>query len=142
MGDLRQSAGWHGRCVVPFEQTPPSGSDRNALVFETPRTMASGSYIGALIRDRQDRARAKHRRAPRQLQLTILLRQDTLDAMAWARDRGFTEAEVPYAAPMAVLLRRVLGKGNVKAAMVREQCEKRYPHIFGKPARERVAREH
>lgn len=130
MGDLR-NPGWRGERVIAFEEMPRWLSERNALMLDTEPTMASGSYIGDLIQDRKDRAKARNRRAPRQLPLTTLLRQETLDAMAWAHDRGFTEAEVPYAAPMAILLRRVLGHGNVKASAVREQCQKKYPHVFG-----------
>jgi hypothetical protein len=139
VGDLRQS-GWKGERVVAFEEMSRSGSERNAALFSTPPTMASGSFKSLLIQDREDRRRAReHRNAPRRLPLTFLLREETLKAIEWARDRKFTEEQIPYAAPAAVLLRRLHGEGKVTKRIVLEHCQGKYPHVFGELSRERAA---
>jgi hypothetical protein len=139
VGDLRQS-GWRGETIIAFEEMPRHGAERNALMFSTPPTMASGSFKSLLIQDRRDRQKAReHRNAPRRLPLTALLRDETLKAMDRARELGFTEEQVPYAAPVALLLERFHGRGNVTLRMVREHCERKYPHKFGELTRERAA---
>lgn len=108
------------------------GSERNAVALDAPVTMASGSFKSLLIQDRRDRQKAReHRTAPRRLPLTYLLREEMLKAMDRARELGFTEEQVPYAAPAALLLERFHGKGKVTLRMVREHCERKYPHKFG-----------
>ncbi len=90
-----------------------------------------GWLIGVEVQEREDRRKAReHRRAPRQLPLSSFLREETLKAMERARELGFTEKQVVYAAPAALLLERFHGKGNVTKRMVREHCERKYPHIF------------
>lgn len=124
--------------MVAFEDMPASGAERNALLLRTPPTLSSGWYKGVLIQDREDRRKAREKRlAPRRLPLTSLLREETLAAIEWARRVGFTDEEIPFAAPAAVLLRRVHGAGVVRASMVREHCEQKYPHVFS--TRERAA---
>jgi hypothetical protein len=103
-------------------------------------TMSPGSLIGDLIQDRRDRERArKSRRAPRRLPLTFLLREETLKAMERARELGFTEEQILYAAPAAVLLRKLHGPENVTKRLVREHCERKYPHVFDCLSREQAA---
>jgi hypothetical protein len=137
---------WEGRDVVPFEyrrSSPLETTEALEAAGLPPRgirTKNPSGLIHDLVQDRRERQKAReHRNSPRRVQLTALLREETLKAMDRARELGFTEEQVPYAAPAALLLERFHGKGKVTLRMVREHCERKYPHKFGDLSREQAA---
>ena len=128
--------GWRGERVVAFEEMPRLGADRNQRILEAPVTMASGSFKGALIQDREDRRKA------RRAGIDALEKQSKggmRDAREWAALVGFTPQQQSFAATAAVMLRSSLGAGNVTKRMVFERCGVQYPDLFSELTLERAA---